>query len=312
MPSSIVNYLLLFGAGLIWGSQYFLNKIALTSFSTSMIAAGRIGIGVLTLSLLLLAGLEQKNSYQKQTSFWKALPDFLFIGLLEATLPCILVAWAQLRLASSVTAILIGTVPLFATLLEICCVKNSTLSPKKIFAVTLGFLGVLVLMAPELLTSKSLDPLHGSSILLPVLAVLSSAFCFAAAMVLIQLRLSHRFTPIRSAQGILLGATITTLPLMLWFTKPWTITSFHPTSSALIALIVLGIFCGGLVYTLFVLLINRAGASFASMTNYLVPPIGAFIGISFSDEKMTPPLIGSLIVILFALWLSRGQKQKAN
>lgn len=302
-PSSftVINYLLLFGAGFIWGSQYILNKFALVSFSTTTIAAGRIGIGALLLTLLLATRIEPLP--KTPSSFWKSLPDFLLIGLLEATLPCVLVAWAQLRLASSVTAVLIGTVPLFATVLEALFVPGSRISFKKGCGILLGFVGVTVLVAPSF-HETSLSSTAGTSLVFPILAVLASALFFAIAMLLIKIRLGRRFGPIRSAQGILLGAAITTIPLMLWVTKPWTLPSFHPAQSAVIALIALGIFCGGLVYTLFVLLINRAGPSFASTCNYLVPPIGAFLGIIFSGEKLTSPLLYSLVLILFSLWLT--------
>ena len=308
---TIVNYLLLFGAGLIWGSQYILNKFALVSFSTTTIAAGRIGIGALLLTLLLATRIEPLPVSKKPFSFWKSLPDFLLIGFLEATLPCVLVAWAQMRLASSVTAVLIGTVPLFATLLEAMFVKGSTISLKRGSGILLGCVGVIVLVAPSF-NATSLSSTAGVSLVLPILAVLASALFFAIAMLLIKVRLGSGLGPIRSAQGILTGAAITTIPLMLWVTKPWTVTSFHPTQSAVIALIALGIFCGGLVYTLFVLLINRAGPSFASTCNYLVPPIGAFLGIIFSGEKMTSPLIYALVLILFSLWLSSEKKQEGH
>lgn len=272
-----------------------------------MIAAARIGIGVITLTLLLVAGAEKPNPLQPKYSFLRCLPDFILIGLLEATLPCVLVAWAQKELPSSVTAILIGTVPLFATLLEAMFVKGRGISLKKFIAVTIGFFGIVILVGPELLHPANAAT-SGSSLILPVLAILASALCFAMAMLLIEVRLGSTFGPIRTAQGILTGAAITSLPLALWLTKPWLITSFHPMTSALVALIALGIFCGGLVYTLFVVLINRTGPSFASMTNYLVPPIGAFLGIAFSGETFSLALIGSLSVILFSLWLSSGKE----
>ena len=303
---TVINYLLLFGAGFIWGSQYILNKFALVSFSTTTIAAGRIGIGALLLTLLLATRIEPLPISKIPSSFWKLLPDFLLIGLLEATLPCVLVAWAQLRLASSVTAVLIGTVPLFATVLEALFVPGSRIGLKKAVGIFLGFVGVFVLVAPSF-NATSLSSTAGTSLVIPILAVLASALFFAIAMLLIKVRLGNRFGPIRSAQGILTGAAITTIPLMLWITKPWTIIAFHPALSAVIALIALGIFCGGLVYTLFVLLINRAGPSFASTCNYLVPPIGAFLGIIFSGEKLTSPLLYSLVLILFSLWLSSGK-----
>lgn len=302
----LINYLLLFGAGLIWGSQYILNKSALESFSTSVIAAGRIGIGVLVLTLLMRA--EKPHYDQPKHNFWKALPDFILIGLLEATLPCIFVAWAQKNLPSSIVAILIGTVPLFTILLEVSFIQGSRISRKKMSGIVLGFIGVVVLMLPELFASHERISSHSTSLLFPMLAVLASALFFAVAMLLIQVRLGSSCGPIRSAQGILTGAAITTIPLMLMLTYPWRMTSSHVSASSLIALIALGIFCSGFAYTLFVMLIKRAGSSFASTCNYLVPPIGAFLGIAFSGEKITNHLLLSLGLILFSLWLAQGEK----
>jgi drug/metabolite transporter (DMT)-like permease len=304
----IINYLLLFGLGIIWGSQYFLNKIALESFSTSMIAAGRIGIGALTLMFLLLLGGEKSKPLQPKRSFWQCLPDFILIGLLEATIPCLLVAWAQHQLPSSVTAILIGTVPLFATMMESIFVKGHTISGIKIIGIILGFFGVVVLAGKGFLDSFFLSLAPSSLPLLPILAVLGAALCFSITMLLIKIRLSPNLGPIHAAQGILLGACLTALPLMIVVTKPWEMTSFHPLPSACLAIALLGIFCGGIVYILYVRLINRAGPSFASTCNYLVPPIGAFIGIVLSGEKMTSNVIVSLVLILVALWLS-GRKR---
>jgi drug/metabolite transporter (DMT)-like permease len=306
---ALVNYLLLLGVGLIWGSQFLLNKIALEGFSASLIAAGRVAIGTATLAIILAVGFKKSGQAKPQRPFWHFFPDFILIGLLEATIPLVLVAWAQERLASSVTAILIGTVPLFATLLEALFIKGSDISAKKVVGVTLGFFGIVVLVGHELFAARTAAVADSSSIL-PALAVLASALSFAAAMLLIRMRLSHMGS-IHAAQGILLGAAITTVPLALWLANPWAMTAFHPSLHALMALGLLGIFCGGLVYTLFVVLINRAGPSFASMSNYLVPLVGAFIGIAFSGEKLTLALICSLTLILFSLWLSSG-KPKAE
>ncbi len=303
----LINYLLLFGAGLIWGSQYLFNKIALESFSTWTIAAGRVGIGALTLTTLLMVRAEKKNP--NAASLWNYFPDFILIGFLEATLPCLLVAWAQKQLPSSVTAILIGTVPLFATLLEALFVKNHTISLQKVFGIILGFIGVIILIGPGILLTNFLSLSAKAFPILPVLAVLTAAGCFSITMLLIQLRLGSKFSPIRSAQGILLGAITTALPLMLWMTRPWKIASFSSHLPAIFSIVFLGVFCGGLVYILYVQLINRAGPSFSSTCNYLVPPIGAFLGIVFCGEKMTSNMMGALGFILLALWFSSGKRK---
>ncbi len=277
-----------------------------------MITAGRIGIGALTLMLILLLGGEKSKPLQSKRSFWQCLLDFILIGLMEATIPCLLVAWAQHQLPSSVTAILIGTVPLFATIMEGIFVKGHTISAVKIIGIFLGFFGVVVLAGKGFFDSSLLSFAPSSLPLLPVLAVLGAALCFSVTMLLIKIRLGPNLGPIHAAQGILLGAALTALPLMIIVTKPWTMTSFHPLPSACLAVALLGIFCGGLVYILYVRLINRAGPSFASTCNYLVPPIGAFIGIFFSGEKMTSNIMVALGFILIALWLvSRERKQKS-
>lgn len=275
-----------------------------------MIAAGRIGIGALTLMLILLLGGEKSKPLQSKRSFWHCLPDFILIGLLEATIPCLLVAWAQHQLPSSVTAILIGTVPLFATIMEGLFVQGHTISGIKITGIILGFFGVVVLAGKGFFDSSLFAWTASSLPLLPVLAVLGAALCFSITMLLIKIRLGPHLGPIHAAQGILLGAAVTALPLMIVLTKPWAMTSFHPLPSACLAIVLLGIFCGGIVYILYVRLINRAGPSFASTCNYLVPPIGAFIGIVFSGEKLTSNIMVALVLILVALWFSSGKKQK--
>ena len=139
--NTFINYLLLLGIGFIWGSQYFLIKIALTSFSNGMIMGGRVALGALVLTLLLMFQPSAfSSSAPSPRSFFSLLPEFILIGFFEATLPCLLIAWAQRQVPSSVTAILIGTVPLFATILEGLFVKCYPFSKKKNSAILDGFL----------------------------------------------------------------------------------------------------------------------------------------------------------------------------
>lgn len=296
------NYILLAGTGLIWGAQFWLNKTALTSFSVLSIAGSRIVIGAALLTVLLMIGLERRTSSDR--SFLSGLPDFLLIGLLEASLPMVLIGWAQERMASSVTAVLLGTVPLFATFLEYLFVPGSTLSGKKIAGALVGFGAIVALVAPDF-SQAGLTSDHG--MILPALAALLAAACFASSMILIRIRLGSSYGPIRSAQGVLIGGALTTLPVALWAGRPFSLAEFHPTLASVLALAALGIFCSGLVYTLYVILINRAGPAFASMSNYLVPVIGAFIGILIGGESLTGALVVALVLILISLWLSSGR-----
>ena len=301
-----INYLLLLGIGLIWGSQYYFIKIAHGSFSNSMVMAGRVVIGASVLTLLLKIRKESASIAQPQRSFLSLLPDFVLIGFFEATLPCFLIAWAQQQVPSSVTAILMGTVPLFATILEALFVKDYPISGKKITAILTGFFGVLVLIGPGLFASKLGLSFASMFRIAPVLALLFSSLCFAISVSLIKIRLDNQVAPLRAAQGILVGATITALPFLFFFSKTWV---FHPVSQlSCFSLILVGIFAGGIVYTLYVQLINRAGPSFASTGNYLALPIGTFMGIVIAKEPFTSNVVASFALILSALWLLREKK----
>jgi drug/metabolite transporter (DMT)-like permease len=301
-PFYLINYFLLLGIALIWGSQYFFIKIALESFSNSMITVARVGIGSIFLTFILAAKIENSEKHFFFTNYLHYLPDFLIIGFVEATLPCLLIAWAEKQVPSSVTAILMGTVPLFATVLESFFIKDRPFSLKKIGAMLLGFLGVLFLVGPEFLLNKSQDLLPAIS-LLPVLALLLAALCFAASVLLIKMRLTPRISPFFAAQGILTGATISAVPIFLFLTKPWNMSSFTYTHASLIALLLISVFAGGVVYVFYVTLIKRTTPSFASSANYLALPIGAIIGIVFANEKLTLHLFISSVMILAALWL---------
>ncbi len=267
----------------------------------------RVAIGSIVLTLLLAAGIEKKSGFESQRSWSHYLPDFILIGFFEATLPFFLIAWAQKQVPSSVTAILIGTVPLFATVLEALFIKDHTISRKKMVAIPLGFLGVIVLVGPGLFTSNTMSSLATSLPLIPVLALLAASLSFSISVSLIKARLSSNVRPIRSAQGILIGATLTALPFVLCLTPSWKLSAFHASPFPLFSLALLGVFGGGVVYTLYVRLIERAGPSFASSANYLALPIGAFIGIAFAREQLTLNLIISSFLILLALWLSKGK-----
>ena len=307
--SFFLNYFLLFGCGLMWGSFYFFNKIALESFSTAMIVAAGTSLGAMTLTLVFLISRERAEIEHSHRSLLRCFPDCIIIGFLELTAPALLITWAEEKIPSSVTAILIGTVPLFALILEVLFVNKNTLSGNKIAGIFLGFLGIIVLARG----GSSASPLVGETTsalpLLPLLAVLGAALCYPISLLLIKIRLEPHLRPIRAAQGILLGAVTTSLPLFLLITKPWTILSFHPLLSASIALVLIGIFSQGLVYICYTRLIHRAGLSFASTCNYLTPLIGSILGIFFAGERLTLSLMEALLLILFSLWLSGRKSQ---
>jgi len=292
--SGVTNYLLLLGIGIIWGSQFYFNNQAMKVAPPLTIAAARALIGCLTLTVLAWFVPEQSpGTPGKGKNSWAAWPLYLSIALLEAVLPLFLVVWGQQRVSSSVAAVLTGTVPFFTILLSALFIKGKGFDVNSTLSVLLGFLGVVALVAPGM-QGNWLDNVAGD------LAILTAAASFAGSLILLH-KIPHG-APIRSMRNILLLASAPLLVLSLTLDAPW---SLHWTLSDIASLLILGIFCSGLVYMLYTILIHRAGSVFTSLTNYLVPLVGVLLGVVFLAEPFT--VYNGLALVLIAMALGIGE-----
>jgi len=208
-------------------------------------------------------------------------------------LPLFLVVWGQQRVSSSVAAVLTGTVPFFTILLSALFIKGKGFDVNSTLSVLLGFLGVVELVAPGM-QGNWLDNVAGD------LAILTAAASFAGSLILLH-KIPHG-APIRSMRNILLLASAPLLVLSLTLDAPW---SLHWTLSDIASLLILGIFCSGLVYMLYTILIHRAGSVFTSLTNYLVPLVGVLLGVVFLAEPFT--VYNGLALVLIAMALGIGE-----
>ena len=127
-----MNYLLLAGIALIWGSQFVFTELALLSIPPLTVAASRILIGALTLSLLAYY-FNKKTHPCEKVGVRSLLSTYFVISLFEAVLPFFLVAYGQQHIDSGLAAILMGTIPLFYP----CICRN--VYPRDKMAITNNF-----------------------------------------------------------------------------------------------------------------------------------------------------------------------------
>ncbi|MGL5293690.1 MAG: EamA family transporter, partial [Aeromonas sp.] len=83
-----------------------------------------------------------------------------------------------------------------------------------------------------------------------------------------------------------------------------------PSSNALSAIAVLGVLCTGLVYFLYMALIQTAGPTFASFSNYLVPLFGVVLGALFLGEQIHATTGLALSLILGSVALNQWAQQR--
>ncbi|MGX9080198.1 EamA family transporter, partial [Klebsiella pneumoniae] len=83
-----------------------------------------------------------------------------------------------------------------------------------------------------------------------------------------------------------------------------------PGQRAIGAVVMLGIFCTGLVYFLYMALIQKAGPTFASFSNYLVPLFGVMLGAMFLGEQIQSTTGVALALILGSVALNQWAQQR--
>lgn len=268
----------------LWGTQFGFNKLALISFTPVMTTFLRTLLGA-----LLLTGM----TYILPKRAGSAIPyKLLFvIALFEATLPFLCMAWGQQHIDSAMAAILIGTIPLFVVLID--SFQQKRICKRASCSVLIGFMGVVILLLPAAAVT---DLFHH---ILGILAILAGACCFAVSLFLIK-----RLPPLSKtvcARTILYWSSLQLLPLL------WVLPAAKPTASltmqAIVAVLILGVFCTGLVYVFYIALVKRAGVVFTSLANYLVPLVGFILGVVLLKEAVHLHIILALILILLALYL---------
>lgn len=288
------KYFLLAVIGLIWGSQFIFQKVALTALTPQLVGVGRAMVGFITLFIICKA----LNVTSKGNTPWMI---YMLIGLLEASIPFTLIPWGQQYVSSSVASVLIGTIPFFVILFTPLLSAGSKISRASILSVVVGFLGLLSLFAPDIIGSNSSLSVWGP------LAILAASASFGVALLLLSKCGDEH--PLIVARNVLGSASLQILLISLFTGSQ---IPNHVTLDSMLSIAYLGVMCAGVVYFLYMILIAEAGPVFTSLTNYLVPTFGVLIGVIFAHEQvgLNTWIALSLILLAVALNQSKGDKEE--
>jgi drug/metabolite transporter (DMT)-like permease len=282
-------YLLLLGIGFIWGGQFVFNAQAIEHFPAMTVTATRVVIGALTLTVASWL-VSEKAERPEQSSPWSVRLLFIAVALFEGVLPLFLITWGQQHVASSVTAVIVGSVPIATLVLSVFLgSKKSRLSFASAMSVVLGFVGIVVLINPTAAGA-------GSHELVYELAVFAGVVSFALSMTLFE-KLPHG-APIRTARNILWIASIPLVVVALAFDKPWLLSWGF---SEVLPVLVLGVVGSGVAYVMYASLIQRSGPVFTSISNFIVPVVGVLLGVAVRGEYFGTREVLALLFIIAAL-----------
>jgi drug/metabolite transporter (DMT)-like permease len=265
--------------------------IAVDSVDPAAVVFYRLGLGAVVLSLVVYA---RGDSLPLD---WRAWAGFAIMAVAGNALPFFLIAWGQKSVDSGVAGMIMAIMPLLTMVFAHYFVAGETLNRYKLIGFALGITGVVLLLGPVFE--------GGGRAFQGGLAIFTAASCYAVNSILIK-RLP-RFSPMVGACGVLLMASLIMFPVWL-FVVP---ANDGISRDSMFSVIWLGIGPTGIATLVLFSVIDRAGPTFLSTINYLIPVVAFLCGAWLLSEPVTWHHFVALATILGGIAVTRFRASPA-
>lgn len=284
---------LLFGAlAFVWGIPYYFIKLVVLEISPTQMVFLRCGLA----AIIMLPLAWKDGSLLPALRGWRwvlAFAVFEFVG------PWYLLAAAEQRISSSLTGLLLATIPLFSTPIGRLLGDRTVTEWRRILGLVVGFAGVGLLVG--------VDWIHGY---IDVGAVLMMLF----------VSLGYAIAPqisARKLQGIsTMGIVGVSMPMV---TAVYAIPALASWPQAGISakawgsLVLLAVVCTAIAFELFFRVIDTVGPVRASLVAYLIPFVALGLGVAAAGDRVTVGmLVGFPLVLLGSYFAARPPKTAAQ
>jgi drug/metabolite transporter (DMT)-like permease len=277
---------MLVGLSLLWGASFLFIKVAVRELTPATLIMGRLGLAALTLAALapFTVGTRETLRQLRANAGW-----LVVVALVNTALAFWLLSWGETRIDSGLASIIQAAVPIFNAVIAFGFFREVRVTGARLLGVAIGFVGVALLVSAQ-----------PSGKVLGALAVVGMAFCYGIGGLLTgrHLRTVPPHVVALASTGI---STLAILPLGI-AQAPHHVPGWKVVGSVL----ALGIPGTALAYLVFFGLIAGAGAAYASLVTYLIPPIALAYGAVFLGERFGVTAFGGLALILGGVALGTG------
>jgi len=255
----------------LWGGSFIALRVAVP-------VVGPLPVITLRVWLAVGALLAYSWAIHRLPSLRGRWRTFVLLGVLNAALPFLFIASAELWLTASLAATLNATTPLFTAMVAAVW-GLERLTPLRLLGVLLGLVGVAVAVgwSPLPLT---FDLLVGAGM------SLLGALCYGKGGVYSKLRFAG-VPPTTMAIGQQLGAGLVLLPF-----AAVNLPSAAPSFAVVVAIVALGLLSTALAYLIYFRLMAQVGPTVTHSVTFLVPVFSMLWGTLLLGE----PISGGLLV----------------
>ena len=278
------GWALFIALAVLWGIPYLFIKVAVDELSPAMVVWVRVALGALILLPIVVARGDVKRL---GVTDWSWIVVFAFV---EIALPFGALSYAEIRLSSSVTAILIAAVPILAAVIGWRIGIDDRISKSRALGLAIGVIGVVTLVGIDIRGDDWLS--------VAALGITIVGYSFGPIIVATKLSRAPAMAVITMA---LVVNAIVYAPLA-WVTRP-----LVPVSTeAWWSVIILGVLCTAAAFLVFFALIAEAGPSRTTVITFIAPAVALALGIVVLSEPLTwGILVGFPLVIIGSFLATR-------
>ncbi len=290
---SLNDWLLIILLAGIWGGSFLFGRILMIEWPPMTVVFLRVFLAAVTLWLFLWI---TKKQFPKDVTLIKGI---LVMGILNNVIPFSLILIGQKEIGSGLAAVVNAMTPIWTLIIANSFTADEKFSKNKIAGITLGFLGVAILIGADFIQGFTASAWAQG-------AVLGATISYGFAGV--WGKRFKRQDPIIVSTGQLTASSLIMLPLVFILEEPFSLST--PSIEMLISLLALAILCTSFAYVLYFKILSSAGATHASLVTFLVPISAIVLGIIWLNETLTTSNILGMILIILGLALIDGRVLK--
>ena len=281
----------------VWGSTYLAIRVGVLEMPPLLMAAIRF----LVAGLLLYGWTLWRGERPPTARQWASIS---LLALLIFAVDYGLVFWAEQRVPSGVTAIMMATISAFMALAEIVFLRTQRLTLRLALALLIGLGGVAVLVSRSLdIGGTPIDPLGAIALLVGAVAwAVSSVFALTQ--------------PLPASKFLSSGAQMLVGGVMLLLTSAalGEFRDFHPAAVSFVAwfsLLYLIVPGSIIAFTAYVWLLHHDSPTRVGTYAYVNPVVAVLVGYFMGGEELGPrTLLGALFVLISVVMITTARRKQ--
>src|SRR5579884_598052 len=268
----------------IWGVPYLMIRVAVRELAPVTLVFFRTGLG----ALLLVPFAARRGELRPLLARWAPLVAYTAI---EVMVPWVLLARAETKLTSSLTGLLVASVPLVGAVLVALTGARERQGARRWLGLLVGIGGVAALVGLDV----------GQVDALAVGEIACVAVCYAVGPIILSRRLADVPALGVVAASLLISAVVyAPFAAASW---PASMPSAHVVESVL----GLAVVCTAVAFLIFFALIAEVGPVRATVITYVNPAVAAILGVTVLSEHLSAGMLLGFALILVGCVLATGR-----